>query len=151
MSISPWLVAEMRSHRARQDEHRLSLGVGRAPDDSTVFVRWNGEPLSPSRVSQDFAAVMDALEIDCTLHGLRHTHVSQLIAEGLDVLTISRRIGHASPSITLNVYGHMFPNNRRARRGHYGSDLCQVPGVRTENDLATLRWQFGGNRLKRSA
>jgi len=34
--------------------------------------------------------------IDCTLHGLRHTHVSQLIAEGLDVLTISRRIGHAS-------------------------------------------------------
>jgi integrase len=64
----------------------------------------------PSRVSQDFAAAMDALEIDCTPHGLRHTHVSQLIAEGLDVLTISRRIGHASPSITLNVYGHMFPN-----------------------------------------
>jgi integrase len=54
--------------------------------------------------------VMDALGIECTLHGLRHTHVSQLIASGLDVLTISRRIGHASPSITLNVYGHLFAN-----------------------------------------
>ena len=110
VAISPWLVAELRSHRARQDERRLALGAGRGPDDSTVFARWNGEPLSPSRVSQDFAAAMDALEIDCTLHGIRHSHVSQLIAEGLDVLTISRRIGHASPSITLNVYGHMFPN-----------------------------------------
>ena len=53
---------------------------------------------------------MAALGIGCTLHGLRHTHVSQLIAAGLDVLTISRRIGHASPAITLGVYGHMFGN-----------------------------------------
>lgn len=53
---------------------------------------------------------MAALQIDCTLHGLRHTHVSQLIASGLDVLAISRRIGHASAAITLGVYGHMFGN-----------------------------------------
>ena len=110
ISISPWLAAELKSHRARQDERRLALGLGRAPDDLTVFARWNGELRSPSRLSQSFADVMDALEIDCTLHGLRHTHVSQLIASGLDVLTISRRIGHASPSITLNVYSHMFSN-----------------------------------------
>jgi integrase len=110
VTISPWLVAEMRSHRARQDERRLALGMGRAPDDGPVFARWNGELRDPNRLSQDFAAVMDALGIECTLHGLRHTHVSQLIASGLDVLTISRRIGHASPSITLNVYGHLFAN-----------------------------------------
>jgi integrase len=51
---------------------------------------------------------MDALKIDCTLHGLRHVHVSQLIAAGMDVLTISRRIGHASAAITLRIYGHLF-------------------------------------------
>jgi integrase len=110
VAIPPWLTAELRAHRARQYEHRLRLGMGRAPDDSTVFARWDGEARSPSRLSQDFAAAMAALEIDCTLHGLRHTHVSQLIASGLDVLTISRRIGHASPAITLNVYGHLFAN-----------------------------------------
>ncbi|QIG92160.1 tyrosine-type recombinase/integrase [Bradyrhizobium sp. 6(2017)] len=110
VTVSPWLAAELRSHRARQDERRLALGMGRAPDDSPVFAGWNGEFRSPSRLSQDFAAAMDALNIDCTLHGLRHTHVSQLIAAGLDVLTISRRIGHASPAITLNVYSHMFSN-----------------------------------------
>jgi integrase len=52
----------------------------------------------------------DALKIDCTSHGLRHTHLSQLIAAGLDVLTISGWIGHASAAITLNVYGHLFSN-----------------------------------------
>ena len=108
VTISPWLAAELRSHRARQDGRRLALGMGRAPDDCPVFSQWNGGFRSPSRLSQDFAAAMDALKIDCTLHGLRHTHVSQLIAAGLDVLTISRRIGHASPAITLNVYSHMF-------------------------------------------
>jgi integrase len=110
VTISPWLVAELRSLRARQDELRLSLGAGRTPDDAPVFARWNGEVRSPSRLSQDFTAAMNTLQINCTLHGLRHTHVSQLIAAGLDVLTISRRIGHASPAITLNVYSHMFSN-----------------------------------------
>ena len=110
ITISRWLSAELRSHRARQDERRLTLGAGRAPDDSPVFARWNGELRDPNRLSQDFGNVMTKLGIDCTLHGLRHTHVSQLIASGLDVLTISRRIGHASPAITLSVYGHMFAN-----------------------------------------
>jgi integrase len=36
---------------------------------------------------------------------------SQLIESGLDVLTISRRLGHGSPAITLSVYGHLFSNS----------------------------------------
>jgi hypothetical protein len=31
-----------------------------------------------------------------------------LIASGLDVLTVSRRLGHGSPVITLNTYAHLF-------------------------------------------
>jgi len=42
-----------------------------------------------------------------TLHSLRHTHASMLIASGVDILTISRRLGHSSPTITLGVYGHL--------------------------------------------
>jgi integrase len=110
VAISPWLVAELRAHRARQQERRLALGQGRAPDGSLVFARWDGATRSPHWLTQKFALTMDTLKIDCTLHGLRHTHVSQLIAAGMDVLTISRRIGHASPTITLGVYGHLFSN-----------------------------------------
>jgi integrase len=111
VTIPPWLVTELRTHRARQQEQRLSLGLGRAaPDDSYVFARWDGALRAPHWLSQKFAQATKALKIDCSLHGLRHTHVSQLIAAGLDVLTISRRIGHASPTVTLGVYGHMFAN-----------------------------------------
>jgi integrase len=110
VSISPWLVAELRAHRTRQQQRRLSLGLGRAPDDSLVFARWDGATRAPHWLTQKFAMAMAALQIDCTLHGLRHTHVSKLISSGLDVLTISRRIGHASPTITLSVYGHLFSN-----------------------------------------
>ena len=60
-------------------------------------------------MTQKFALAMAALEIpDVTLHSLRHAHASQLIASGMDVLTISRRLGHGSPVITLKTYGHMF-------------------------------------------
>jgi integrase len=46
-----------------------------------------------------------------SLHALRHTHASQLIAAGMDPVAISRRLGHASPTITPNVYGHLFGNS----------------------------------------
>jgi integrase len=38
------------------------------------------------------------------------THASQLIASGLDVITVSRRLGHSNPTVTLGVYVHLFGN-----------------------------------------
>jgi integrase len=45
-----------------------------------------------------------------TFHAFRHTHASALIAAGLDIVTISRRLGHGSPGITLAIYAHQFKN-----------------------------------------
>ena len=45
---------------------------------------------------------------DVTLHALRHTHASQLIEAGIDVVTISKRLGHANPTVTLRIYAHLF-------------------------------------------
>jgi integrase len=45
---------------------------------------------------------------EVTFHALRHTHASQRIDAGVDIGTISRRLGHASPNITLKVYAHLF-------------------------------------------
>ena len=53
--------------------------------------------------------VADALGMpEITFHGLRHTHASQLIDAGVDIVTISKRLGHASPDVTLRVYAHLF-------------------------------------------
>lgn len=43
------------------------------------------------------------------VHDLRHAHVSMLIASGIPLLAISRRLGHASISVTGDVYGHLLP------------------------------------------
>jgi hypothetical protein len=49
-------------------------------------------------------------------HDLRHTFASHLIVDlGLDVAQVSRILGHASITITLNVYTHLFDDARHAR------------------------------------
>ena len=44
-----------------------------------------------------------------TPHSLRHSHASWSIAQGMNVLALSRRLGHAKPSITLDTYSHLWP------------------------------------------
>jgi integrase len=43
------------------------------------------------------------------LHDLRHFYASGLIAEGCDVVTVQRALGHSSATITLNTYSHLWP------------------------------------------
>lgn len=104
------LVAELRAHWTAQQQQRLALGLGKAGDDALVFATWDGKPRRPNVVTNQWSTAMAAAGLRVTLHALRHTHVSSLIAAGVDILTISRRLGHASPTITLGVYGHLFSN-----------------------------------------
>jgi integrase len=107
-------VAELRTHWKAQQERRMALGQGKAPEDSLVFAAWHGSTRSPNALTKEWALAMSKAGLPITLHSLRHTHASTLIASGLDVLTISRRLGHGSPAITLNVYGHLFKTDDRA-------------------------------------
>lgn len=108
ISVPPVVLATLKVHILKVQERRLLLGLGRAGRDDLLFPRWDGEVRSPHWLTQKFQLCMTALKIErVTLHCLRHTHASQLIASGMDVLTISRRLGHGSPAITLTVYGHL--------------------------------------------
>jgi integrase len=111
IALPPSIAAELRAYVLKLHELRLALGMGRASNDDLLFPRYDGQIRSPHWLTQKFATLMQALKIDgVTFHSLRHTHASQLIASGMDVLTISRRLGHGSPTITLSVYGHLFSN-----------------------------------------
>jgi integrase len=44
-------------------------------------------------------------------HDMRHTEASLLLSKGFSVVAVSRRLGHAKPSITHNVYGHCLPTD----------------------------------------
>ena len=44
-------------------------------------------------------------------HDLRHTFAALSLASGLDIFTLSRRMGHSSISVTSDLYGHLYPGN----------------------------------------
>lgn len=107
--ILPDIVVDtLREHRRQQLELRLALGLGKLPADALVFSTPEGHPLRPNSFSSTWAKVASGLGLNISLHALRHTHASQLIDAGIDVTTIARRLGHASPVITLSVYAHLF-------------------------------------------
>ena len=108
ISLPAHIVAELRTHWRAQQEQRLALGMGKAPVDGFVLAAIEGRPQSPDAISTAWGRAMDQVDMpEITLHSLRHTHASMLIAAGMDILTISRRLGHANPTITLGVYGHL--------------------------------------------
>jgi integrase len=99
----------LREHRKQLLETRLLLGQGRLAPDDLLFANLEGRPLRPSAVSSDWGEIAERIGMpEVTFHALRHTHASQLIAGNVDIVTISKRLGHAKPSVTLAIYAHMF-------------------------------------------
>jgi len=117
ITLPAFVVTELRTHKAAQIEERLALGLGKDGADALVFRQPDGSPLLPDSISSEWRRLVVSLKLPkVSLHALRHTHASQLIASGVDVLTISRRLGHGAPSITLDVYSHLtlkLPTNSR--------------------------------------
>lgn len=82
-----------------------------APDDH-LFRTPLGRLWHRNNAAEEWRRVRTAAKLpdDVTLHTLRHTYASNLIASGCDVVTVQRALGHAQPSITLNVYSHLWPS-----------------------------------------
>jgi len=111
VSLSSITVDALRAHKVKQLETRMALGQGKATAETLVFSRLDGAPLSPNGLSCDWNRVCKARKLPpVTFHGLRHSHASALITAGVDVLTVSRRLGHGSPVVTLGVYAHLLEN-----------------------------------------
>ena len=80
-----------------------------------VFCQENGSPYEP-RTYQDLfkRCVRQAGISDANFHSLRHTFATRSLEQGMDVVTLSRLLGHANPSITLDKYGHALDDHKRA-------------------------------------
>lgn len=83
--------------------------------DGYVFCQENGQPYEP-RTYQDLfkRCVRQAGIADTNFHACRHTFATRSLEQGMDVVTLSRLLGHATPSITLDKYGHALDDHKRA-------------------------------------
>ncbi len=82
---------------------------GRSPDDLVFAGIRNGQPLRVSTFRTAFTRAACAIGVpDLHPHQLRHTAASLAIAAGADVKVVQQMLGHASATMTLDTYGHLF-------------------------------------------
>jgi integrase len=77
-------------------------------DDDRVFTTDDGLPMFPTAPTQWFHKFIKRVELpEVSVHSLRHTYASLMIADEVPIVEISSQLGHARTSTTENVYGHV--------------------------------------------
>ena len=97
----------LRQYRAWQATERLRLGEYYQNQDF-VFSQDNGKPMHPDSVTdylKKFSKRHGLPHINA--HAFRHTMASMLYFNGVDSVSISKRLGHAQVSTTANIYAHV--------------------------------------------
>ena len=123
LPIGATIVAALKRHRAAQDELRLALGSGYG-DGDLVFAAPDGSPWSPAAFSLAFMRLLRKTTLPTIrFHDLRHTHASQLLAQGVHPKIVSERLGHANIGITLDIYSHVLPGLQEAAVAAYDEAL----------------------------
>jgi len=100
-------IEELRRWRVAQAEELLKLGA-RADDNWHVITQADGSPLQPRSLTHVMSAFLK--EWNVTLHGLRHSHASYMLASNIHPKVVQERLGHSSIAITMDIYSHLMPN-----------------------------------------
>lgn len=75
-----------------------------------MFTDGHGAAIHPHAISQAFERICRRAGVRVVrLHDVRHTHASLLMAAGVPVKVVSERLGHASPTFTIETYQHVLP------------------------------------------
>ena len=86
-----------------------SLIEGRSPTDLVFPSVRSGEPIRVTAFKRTFRRAAEHIGVPgLHPHDLRHTAASLSIAAGADVKVVQQMLGHASATMTLDLYGHLF-------------------------------------------
>jgi len=107
VALPSMAVEELRRWRVLQAQEMLRLGV-RADDELHVVTQAEGSPLQPRSLTHVVSAFLKEWKV--TLHGLRHSHASHMLASNIHPKIVQERLGHSSIAITMDIYSHLMPN-----------------------------------------
>jgi integrase len=108
--IQDFLIKALKAHKERQEIQRKRLGE-HYQDQNLVICTEIGTFQDPRNVLRVMKRISKAANVTpIRFHDIRHTHASILISEGVDIIKVQTRLGHSKPSITLEHYAHMMPN-----------------------------------------
>jgi integrase len=132
--LPPSTVACLDAHRLRQDEFRRQFGPDYRSDLGLIFANPDGSPLMPNSISSTVSRLCRRMGLPkgASLHVLRHSHASLLLADGVDLATVSARLGHSSVRTTADIYSHAIRGKDHAAAQCW-DDIMQRSRSETEN------------------
>jgi integrase len=120
VALDSGLLGTLVAHRLSQDMERAGWGQAYR-HHGLVFAQENGTPIRPERVTKRFAELVKAAGLrPVRLHDLRHGQASLLLAVGVPLAVVSKRLGHSSLTITADTYLHPPTRRHRPRRRRAG-------------------------------
>lgn len=105
-------ITTLRAMWKEQAELALKLGI-RLPSDAYLFPLEPDQPMTPinpDRLTGRFNTVLERVGIKrrgLSLHSLRHSSATLLLRGGIDLKTVSSRLGHSTVKLTGDVYAHV--------------------------------------------
>lgn len=100
--------------KAWQEDMQDTFGQGWNPGGFVVCTL-KGGPMEPRTYSDKLDALVRALGMKhVNFHALRHTYATRAVEKKMDIATLSRNLGHANISTTLNMYVHWMDDQQRA-------------------------------------
>ena len=115
LDLPIFVIDELRAHKRQQAETLLSIGIRQTPD-TLVCCRDDGTTQTPWTLTTAFGRLVRSMPADFPrigFHGLRHTHATQLIEQGLNPREVQERLGHHDVAFTLRTYVHVTDAMRR--------------------------------------
>jgi integrase len=99
-------------HEIRGKQMTQQLEVADAWTDSGyVFTTGDGMPVDPNLATRAFKKMVTTAGLPkLTINGLRHTHATILLEQGVNPKVVSERLGHASVATTMDIYSHVLPD-----------------------------------------
>lgn len=101
------LLQELRKEQIQEIMKQGTAWQGSISANAKVFTRADGKPIHPCSVTDWFEKFLKRHNLpDVCVHSLRHTNATLMIASGVDLRTVSKRLGHAQMTTTANIYTH---------------------------------------------
>lgn len=114
LTMARWAVDILRAVRVRQLQDRMAAGPLWFDTDHIVIGK-KGYPLAPNTISHAFQEVREKTGLrEITFHGLRHGFATMSVMAGVDLPTLSARMGHSSTKITQHYYEIVSESDRLA-------------------------------------
>jgi integrase len=122
--LDPYAVKVLRRRKAEVDYLAKNLRLKVSPDGYLFSRSPQGlEPIRPDVVTKAIIRASESAGVKTHIHALRHFSATQMIAGGVDPVTVAGRLGHRDPSITLRVYSHALPDRDEAAAALVGAVL----------------------------